>query len=269
MNNLQHREHALISGFVFTNIYMVSYCGRDMKSGMGTRKIFMTVSLVVAGICGVKAVQEIAIIKYAVIWHFLRLNSEFALEVESYVYPRLLFVSVGLLAAGMLVLTSLLTGMSLFHKSGTSTLVKVLVLVVAVVVLVLCSFFSLRYIQDILSQPSFMAQPGWGDLSDEYEIHIASKVWPVAVSSLGAGLALGLSFGFLRGVKKSPSREPVPPERAPREPERSEREPEPGAGDLDMLRDRLAKGEINIEEYDRMRHVLESENEDISPLDIL
>ncbi|MBU7024039.1 MAG: SHOCT domain-containing protein [Theionarchaea archaeon] len=240
-----------------------------MKSGIGTEKVLMTVTTVVAGICGAKVVQEIAIIKYAVIWHFLRLNSEFALEVESYVYPRLLFVSVGLLGAGVFIVISLWTGMGLFQKGETSKLRKIIVLVVAVILLVLCIFLALKYIQDIIGQPPFMAQPGWGNLSDEYEIHVASKVWPIALFSLVAGISLAVFFGLLRGVKKPVPTEPSKPERIFREPLKSEEEFEPKTEDLDILRSRLARGEINMEEYTKMKALLESENTEVSPLDVL
>ncbi|MGC1121702.1 MAG: SHOCT domain-containing protein [Candidatus Methanofastidiosia archaeon] len=240
-----------------------------MKSGIGTEKIFMTATLVVAGICGAKVVQEIAIIKYAVIWHFLRLNSEFALEVESYVYPRLLFVSAGLLAAGIFLVVSFWTGMGLLQKSETSKLGKILILVVAVVLLVLCSFLALKYIQDTIHQPPFMARPGWGNLSDEYEIHVASKVWPVALFSLVTGISIAIFFGLLRGMRKSPSTEPSRSEKAFKESLKFEREPKPRTEDLDVLKNRLAKGEISMEEYDKMKALFESENTEISPLDVL
>jgi hypothetical protein len=248
---------------------MVSYCIEDMKSGIGTEKVLMTVTTVVAGICGVKVVQEIAIIKYAVIWHFLRLNSEFALEVESYVYPRLLFISAGLLGAGIFVVISLWTGIGLFQKRETSRLRKIVVLVVAVVLLVLCIFLALKYIQDIIGQPPFMAQPGWGNLSDEYEIHVTSKVWPIALFSLVAGISLAVFFGLLRGVRTSVPTIPSQPEKKSKEPSKFEEEFEPKTEDLDVLKSRLARGEISTEEYNKMKALLESENSEISPLDVL
>lgn len=248
---------------------MVSYCIKDMKSGIGTEKVLMTVATVVAGICGAKVVQEIAIIKYAVIWHFLGLNSEFALEVESYVYPRLLFISVGLLGAGVFIVISLWTGMGLFQKRKTSKLRTILMLVVAVVLLVLCIFLALKYIQDIIGQPPFMAQPGWGNLSDEYEIHVASKVWSVALFSLVTGISLAAFFGLLRGVRKFVSTEPSRPEKMPKEPLKFETEFKPRTEDLEVLKSRLAKGEISMEEYNKMKALPESENTEISPLDVL
>ncbi|MBU7015641.1 MAG: SHOCT domain-containing protein [Theionarchaea archaeon] len=240
-----------------------------MKSSIRTDKIFMTVSLVVAGICGVKVVQEIAIIKYAVVWYFLRLNSEFGLEVESYVYPRLLLVSVALLVAGMLLVTSLWTGMGLLKKSETSKLKKILILVVAVILLAVCGFFAMRYIQDIISQPPFLAQPGWGNLSDEYEIHVASKVWLVALFSPIAGVSLAVSFGLLRGMRKSAPTESSRPEKLSSESLRSKGEPEARTPDLEVLKSRLAKGEISMDDYNEMKALLEGEDADISPLDVL
>lgn len=155
-----------------------------METHIGKEKIIMTLTLIVAGICGAKVIQEVAIIKYAVFWHFQRIDPEFALEVEAYVFPKLLYTSICSLGVGIFLVVSFWAGLALLQKTKTSNLKKVTILVVAVVLIVLCSIFAVRYIQQITQQPPFLAQEGSSDLWNEYQIHITSKVRPIALFSL-------------------------------------------------------------------------------------
>ncbi len=231
-----------------------------MKTHSGTEKIIMTVALIVAAICGAKVVQEIAIIKYAVYWYFLQVDYEFALDVKAHIFPSLYYTSVYPLMAGVFLVISFWAGITLFQKTKTSNLKKLMILVVAVLLVVVCGFFTVKYIQDVTQQPPFIAQ-GKSDLWNEYQIHVTPKVRPIALFSFFTGGLVAVFFKFLRDVRKLsptelPPRPEKPPPKAEKPPPRPEKPPEPKV-DLQTLKSQLAKGEITIEEYESMKVLLE------------
>ena len=225
---------------------------------IGIEKIIMVLALVITGICGAKVIQEVSIIKYAVFWYFFKIDSEFALEMGTYVFPRLLCTSICLLGAGIFLVISFWAGLTLFRKTKTSNIKILAILAAAVVLVILCSVFAVKCIGDI-KQPPFLDQEERNNLKEEYQIHIVSKVNPIALFSLLTGVLIAISFGLLKDIRTSPlepSRFEKPPpepphiEKPPPEPPRPEKPSEPEPSDLNTLKVQLARGEITLEEFE-------------------
>ncbi len=252
---------------------------------IGIEKIIMALALVVTGICGAKVIQEVSIIKYAVFWYFFRIDNEFALEMGAYVFPKLLCTSICSLGAGIFLVISFWAGIALLRKAKTSNIKILAILAAAVVLIILCSVFAVKCIGDI-KQPPFLVQEGRTNLGEEYQIHIVSKIYPIALFSLLTGVLIAISFGLLKDVRKPPLESsrfekpppeppriekppPEPPriEKPPPEPPRIEKPPpepphpekpsEPKPYDLNTLKVQLARGEITLEEFESMKPKVE------------
>ncbi|KYK32113.1 MAG: hypothetical protein AYK18_05500 [Theionarchaea archaeon DG-70] len=234
---------------ILKNVYIFLYLTINMEtvpkstgSRIGTEKIAMIVALIVAGICGAKVLQEVAIVKYAVFWHFLRTHHEFALEAKAYVPAKLYCTSVCSLMVGFFLVVSFWAGIALLRrKTKTSNLKKLGILVIAVLLTVLGAVFAVKCIQDATEQPPFLAQESRTDLWNEYQIHVASKVRPIAVFSFLTGVSIAVFSKFLIDVRKPSTKPP----------------PEAETDALSTLKNRLVKGEITAEEYKKMKTVLE------------
>jgi hypothetical protein len=255
-----------------------------MKIHIGIEKIIMALALVLTGICGAKVIQEVSIIKYAVFWYFFRIDNEFALEMGAYVSPKLLCTSISSLGAGIFLVISFWSGIALLRKTKTSTFKTLTILAAAVVLVLLCSVLAVKCIQDTTQQPPFLVQEGRNNLWEEYQIHIVSKVYPIALFSLLTGVLIAVSFGLLKDVRKPPPEpsqfekppyiEKPPPEPPyieklppleppyieklpPLEPPQPEKPSEPKPSDLNTLKMQLARGEITLEEFESKKAEVE------------
>lgn len=231
-----------------------------MKPYIGKEKIIMTLTLAVTGVCGAKIIQGVSIIKYAVFWYLKGLDSELALEIEKYVFPKLLCTSICSLGAGIFVVVSFLAGIALLRKPKTSNHKNLIILIAAVLLIVLCSVLTVKYARDIRRQPSFLIQEDRSDLWEEYQIHIAPKVLPIALFSLLSGVFGAVFFKFLKDIGEPPPTEPPRIEKPlPTEPPKAEKPSKPKSYDLSALKMRLATGEITVEEYEDIKAELEKD----------
>jgi hypothetical protein len=244
------------SGNIYIFLYLFTHMETTLKS-----KIVMTVTVVLAGICGALVLQAVAIIKYAVFWYFQRAYPGFSSEIEAYVFPKILCVSVLSILAGVFLV---ITVWAIIALKGEFTIPKVLIVVIAIVVTGVCGIFVMRCMQNVLQQPSFLA--GRPDIWNEYQIHISSRVRRIMVFSVLTGGLLAVFFGFLRGPVTLKARAKPRPERKPELRPKPEVEKPPEAKptesktkSLNILKKRLVEGEITEEEYLKMKAVLEKE----------
>ncbi|MGD2248937.1 MAG: SHOCT domain-containing protein [Candidatus Methanofastidiosia archaeon] len=216
-------------------------------------KIVMTVTVILAGICGALVLQAVAIIKYAVFWYFQRTYPGFSSDIEAYVFSKILCVSVLSILAGVFLVITVWAIIAIMKKF---TISKVLVVVVAVLVTGVCGIFAVRCMQNVLQQPSFLA--GRSDIWNEYQIHISSRVRPTMVFSVLTGGLLAVFFRFLREpFAKMPITESKLKPKMEKPPKVKPTESKTKS--LNILKKRLTEGEITEEEYTKMESVLEEE----------
>lgn len=219
-------------------------------------KIVMTITVILAGICGALVLQAVAIIKYAVFWYFQRTYPGFAMDIESYVFPKILCVSVLSILAGIFLVISLWTVLALLKDKFS--LSQIGILAVAVILTAVCGMGAVRCMQNVLQQPSFLA--GRPDIWNEYQIHISSRVRPMIVFSVLTGGLLAVFFTFLRDITKSSSKTETTFEakyKAKPEKLTEVESTESETKALNILKKRLNEGEITKEEYNKMKSVLE------------
>ncbi len=237
------------------------------------KKMIMIIVLVLAGICGGKVLQEVSIVRYAVFWYFLRAHSEIAAELEAYVFPRILYTTVCSLMTGIFLVVSFFAGAAILQKKTNSSRTKYLITEIAAIALtVLFGFLAVTYIRSLTEEAPFLTQIG-SDIQNEYQVHIVSKVLPVAVFSFLTGVFIAVFFKFLRDLWKGiieiakevarpvetfkPMEALKPIEVAkPIETLRPIEVAKPSEAETDalkMLKYRLAKGEITVPEFERMK----------------
>ena len=213
-----------------------------MKITIGTKEMIMILTLIVAGICGGKVIQEVAIVRYAVFWYFLRTFHGLAaevVEVKAYVFSRILYTSICSFMTGVFLVVSSCVGVVILQKKTKSNLKKYLVMEVAAILLtVLFGAFAIRYIQSLTQHGTpFLAQKIGSDIWNEYQIHVASKVRPVAIFSFLTGGFIAIFFRFLKDLMMPPAEKDV----------------------LETFKYGLAKGDITPEEYKKIKSMLEKD----------